>query len=42
MRKFCGAGLETTTGLTSEMLRSDRFAPGLFPSVAAWLHSHGL
>ena len=29
--------VETTTGLTSEMLRSNRFAPGLFPDVAAWL-----
>ena len=34
--------VETTTGLTSEMLRSDRFAPGLFPRVAAWLAAHGL
>jgi dienelactone hydrolase len=34
--------VETTTGLTSEMLRSDRFAPGLFPDVAAWLDRHGL
>jgi dienelactone hydrolase len=33
--------VETTTGLTSEMLRSDRFAPGLFPGVAAWLRAHG-
>ena len=29
--------VETQTGLTSEMLRSDRFAPGLFLDVAAWL-----
>jgi hypothetical protein len=34
--------VETQTGLTSEMLRSDRFAPGLFPDVAAWLVKHGL
>jgi uncharacterized protein len=34
--------VETTTGLTSEMLRSDRFAPGLFPRVAEWLRTHGL
>jgi dienelactone hydrolase len=34
--------VETTTGLTSEMLRSDRFSPGLFAAVAAWLRGHGL
>jgi uncharacterized protein len=34
--------VETQTGLTSEMLLSDRFAPGLFPDVAAWLRDHGL
>ena len=34
--------VETRTGLTSEMLRSDRFAPGLFERVAAWLRAHGL
>ena len=34
--------VETTTGLTSEMLKSDRFAPGLFSRVAAWLRAHGL
>ena len=34
--------VETTTGLTSEMLRSDTFAPGLFASVGAWLGDHGL
>jgi dienelactone hydrolase len=34
--------VETTTGLTSEMLRSDTFAPGLFTSVGAWLGDHGL
>ena len=34
--------VETQTGLTSEMLGSDRFAPGLFPEVAAWLRKHGL
>lgn len=34
--------VETRTGLTSEMLRSDRYARGLFPRVAAWLRAHGL
>jgi uncharacterized protein len=34
--------VETKTGLTSEMLRSDRFAPGLFRFVTAWLRAHGL
>lgn len=34
--------VETQTGLTSEMLQSDRFASGLFPDVAAWLRDHGL
>jgi uncharacterized protein len=34
--------VQTSTGLTSEMLRSDRFAPGLFSDVAAWLDRHGL
>jgi uncharacterized protein len=34
--------VETTTGLTAEMLRSDRFAPGLFSRVASWLRTHGL
>ena len=34
--------VETTTGLTSEMLRSDRFARGLFPAVGQWLRQHGL
>ena len=29
--------VETQTGLTSEMLRSDTFAPGLFASVGAWI-----
>jgi len=33
--------VETKTGLTSEMLQSDRFAPGLFARVAAWLQAHG-
>ena len=32
--------VETKSGLTSEMLRSDRFAPGLFPFVRAWLRAH--
>ena len=34
--------VETTTGLTSEMLRSDRFARGLFAQVGDWLQKHGL
>lgn len=34
--------VETTTGLTSEMLRSNTFAPGLFAQVGAWLKAHGL
>ncbi len=34
--------VETATGLTSEMLRSDRYARGLFARVAAWLRAHGL
>jgi hypothetical protein len=34
--------VETKTGLTSEMLRSDRFAPGLFAKVGAWLRAHRL
>ena len=29
--------VETRTGLNSEMLASDRFAPGLFPAVREWL-----
>jgi uncharacterized protein len=29
--------VETRTGLTSEMLRSDTFAPGLFPGVGDWI-----
>jgi hypothetical protein len=29
--------VETQTGLTSEMLRSDTFAPGFFPSVGDWI-----
>jgi uncharacterized protein len=29
--------VDTLTGLTSEMLKSDTFAPGLFPDVRAWL-----
>jgi len=32
--------VETKTGLTSEMLRSDRFAPNLFRDVGAWLRAH--
>jgi dienelactone hydrolase len=34
--------VETQTGLTSEMLKSDRFAPNLFRDVAAWLRAHDL
>jgi pimeloyl-ACP methyl ester carboxylesterase len=34
--------VETKTGLTSEMLRSDMFAPGLFEHVGDWLESHHL
>jgi uncharacterized protein len=34
--------VETKTGLTSEMLRSDHFAPNLFRDVGAWLRTHGL
>jgi uncharacterized protein len=34
--------VETRSGLTSEMLRSDRYARGLFARVAAWLRAHGL
>ena len=34
--------VETTTGLTSEMLRSDTFAPGLFARVGEWLRAHRL
>jgi dienelactone hydrolase len=34
--------VETTTGLTSEMLRSDTFAPGLFARVGEWLREHKL
>ena len=34
--------VETRTGLPSEMLRSDTFAPGLFVRVGDWLRAHGL
>jgi len=34
--------VETQTGLTSEMLRSDTFAPGLFAAVGDWLRAHHL
>jgi uncharacterized protein len=34
--------VETKTGLTSEMLRSDRYARGLFARVGAWLRLHRL
>jgi uncharacterized protein len=33
--------VETQTGLTTEMLASDRFAPGLFPAVRSWLAAVG-
>jgi uncharacterized protein len=34
--------VETKTGLTSEMLRSDHFAPGMFAFVRTWLRARGL
>ena len=34
--------VETRTGLTSEMLASNTFAPGLFSTVADWLRDHRL
>jgi len=34
--------VETTTGLTSEMLRSDTFARGLFTRVGDWLRARAL
>ena len=34
--------VETQTGLTSEMLRSDTFAPGMFAAVSEWLRAHHL
>ena len=34
--------VETQTGLTAEMLRSDAFAPGLLARVGTWLRAHGL
>jgi uncharacterized protein len=34
--------VETQTGLTSEMLSSNTFAPGLFRRVGDWLDAHGL
>jgi dienelactone hydrolase len=34
--------VRTASGLTTEMLRSDHYAPGLFTRVAAWLRAHGL
>lgn len=34
--------IETRTGLTSEMLRSNTFAPGMFSRVAEWLRAHRL
>jgi pimeloyl-ACP methyl ester carboxylesterase len=32
--------VETRSGLTAEMLRSDRYARGLFARVGAWLRAH--
>ena len=34
--------VQTETGLTSEMLRSDTWAPGLFARVGEWLRAHRL
>ena len=34
--------IETQTGQTSEMLRSDTFAPGMFAQVGDWLRARGL
>jgi dienelactone hydrolase len=34
--------VETQRGLNEEMLRSDRFAPGLFPRLGEWLRAHGI
>ncbi len=34
--------VETQTGLTAEMLRSDTFAPGLFAAVRGWLSARNL
>ena len=34
--------VETKTGLTSEMLRSDTYAPGMFDRVREWLKKQGL
>jgi uncharacterized protein len=34
--------VETQTGLTAEMLRSNTFAPGLFPGVGEWLRARRL
>ncbi len=34
--------VETRSGLTSEMLRSDRYARGLFARVGSWLRAHRL
>ena len=34
--------VETQTGLTAEMLRSDTFAPGMFAQVGDWLRARGL
>jgi dienelactone hydrolase len=45
VRDFPGANhalVETTTGLTSEMLRSQTYAPGLFTVLGDWLRAHRL
>jgi len=34
--------VRTRSGLTTEMLRSDQYAPGLFARVTAWLRAHRL
>jgi len=34
--------VETGSGLTSEMLRSNRYARGMFPRVGVWLRAHDL
>jgi hypothetical protein len=45
VRTFANANhalVETQTGLTAEMLGSDRFAPGMFQAVRDWLAARGL
>jgi len=34
--------VDTKTGLTTEMLASSHFAPGMFEAVGTWLRTHGL